>query len=141
MLIKNAHLRRSPHPSPYQARGRLVAAYIQVRLTPQDCLPERQVKGSREPPVNGISKAQLASACLRVVPPLRDEGRGIFYQPQEISFSIGSLDLAQRWRGAPTTKGTGRCRSGAILIKFRSSGHWVEGLTLAGASFIKFKPG
>jgi len=35
-LLKNAHLRRSPHPSPCQARGRLVAAYIQVRLTPQD---------------------------------------------------------------------------------------------------------
>ena len=35
-LLKNAHLRRFPHPSPCQARGRLVAAYIQVRLTPQD---------------------------------------------------------------------------------------------------------
>jgi hypothetical protein len=27
----------------------VVAAYIQVRLTPQDCLPERQVKGLRAP--------------------------------------------------------------------------------------------
>jgi hypothetical protein len=26
-LLKNAHLLRFPHPSPYQARGRLVAAY------------------------------------------------------------------------------------------------------------------
>jgi hypothetical protein len=35
-LLKNAHLRRCPHPSPCQARGRLIAAYIQVRLVPQD---------------------------------------------------------------------------------------------------------
>jgi hypothetical protein len=26
-LLKNAHLRRSPNPSPCQARGKLVAAY------------------------------------------------------------------------------------------------------------------
>jgi hypothetical protein len=35
-LLKNAHLRRCPHPSPCQARGRLIAAYIQVRLIPQE---------------------------------------------------------------------------------------------------------
>jgi hypothetical protein len=28
----------------------VVAVYIQVRLTPRDCLPERQVKSSRAPP-------------------------------------------------------------------------------------------
>jgi hypothetical protein len=45
-LLKNAHLRRCPHPSPCQARGGLVVAYIQVRLTPQHCLPDRQVKSA-----------------------------------------------------------------------------------------------
>jgi len=56
-MLKNAHLLRypaaspswrrgkksllirrdaTPHPSPCQARGRLVAAYVPVRLTPQD---------------------------------------------------------------------------------------------------------
>jgi len=28
-LLKNVHLLRFPHPSPCQARGRLIAAYIQ----------------------------------------------------------------------------------------------------------------
>jgi hypothetical protein len=67
-LLKNAHLQRypaaspsrrrgnksllirrdtPPHPSPYRARGRLVATYIQVRLTPHDF-------------------GRLASPCLRV---------------------------------------------------------------------------
>jgi hypothetical protein len=31
----------------------------------QDFLPERQVKGAAGAPVNGISKTQLAFACLR----------------------------------------------------------------------------
>jgi len=35
-LLKYAHLLRFHNPSPCQARGRLVAAYIQVRLIPQD---------------------------------------------------------------------------------------------------------
>jgi len=35
-LLKNGHLRRFPHPSPCQARGRLIAAYCQVHLIPQD---------------------------------------------------------------------------------------------------------
>jgi hypothetical protein len=33
-LPAGRHLRRCLHPSPCQARGRLVAAYIQVRLWP-----------------------------------------------------------------------------------------------------------
>jgi hypothetical protein len=45
-LPAGRHLRRCPHPFPCQARGRLVAAYNQVRLTPQDCLPDRQVKSA-----------------------------------------------------------------------------------------------
>jgi len=45
-LLKNGHLLRFPHPSLCQARGRLVAAYCQVRLTSQDCLPDRQVKSA-----------------------------------------------------------------------------------------------
>jgi hypothetical protein len=39
-LLKNAHQSRAsrdfPYPSPCQARGRLIAAYLQVRLIPQD---------------------------------------------------------------------------------------------------------
>ena len=31
-LLKNAHVLRFPHPSPCRARGRLIAAYAQVRL-------------------------------------------------------------------------------------------------------------
>ena len=34
--MKNTHLRRYPHPFPCQARGRLIAAYLNLRLTPQD---------------------------------------------------------------------------------------------------------
>ena len=49
-LLKNGHQSRAtrdfPHPSPCQARGRFVAAYSEVRLTPQDCLPDRQVKST-----------------------------------------------------------------------------------------------
>ena len=67
-LLKNAHQSRAsrdfPYPSPCQARSRLIAAYLQVRLIPQDCLPDRQVKTAAGAPVNGISKTQLASACL-----------------------------------------------------------------------------
>jgi hypothetical protein len=48
-----------------KARGGLIAAYRQVRLTSHDCLPDRQVKSAAGAPVNGISQAQLASACLR----------------------------------------------------------------------------
>jgi hypothetical protein len=33
------------------------------------CLPDRQVKSAAGAPVNGISQTQLASACLREVPP------------------------------------------------------------------------
>jgi len=41
-MLKNAHLLCSPHPSPCRARGRLIATYVQVHLTPQDfaCLRE-----------------------------------------------------------------------------------------------------
>jgi hypothetical protein len=41
-LLKNAHLLRFPYPSLRQAQGRLVAAYVQARLAPQDfaCLRE-----------------------------------------------------------------------------------------------------
>ena len=35
-MLKRDHLLRFPHPSPCQARGRLIAAYTQVRLIPQD---------------------------------------------------------------------------------------------------------
>jgi len=35
-LLKNAHLRRYPHPFPCLARDRLIAAYFYVRLIPRD---------------------------------------------------------------------------------------------------------
>jgi hypothetical protein len=46
----------------------VVAAYIQVRLTPQDCLPDRQVKS--------------AAGALHL---------GIFDQLEKIRFSTGSI--------------------------------------------------
>jgi hypothetical protein len=89
-LLKNAHLRRypaaspsrrrgkksllirrdaTPHPSPCQARGRLVAAYIQARLTPQDF-------------------GRLASACLRVA--ASAEAGAFLISLKKMSFSTGS---------------------------------------------------
>ena len=54
-LLKNAHLRCSPHPSPCQARDRLVAAYIVGNgLKP---FPTR-ISGA---PANGISQG---STCI-----------------------------------------------------------------------------
>jgi len=50
---------------PVSKHGRLIATYLQVRLTPQDCLPDRQVKG--------------AAGALHL---------GIFEQPMEIHFFI-----------------------------------------------------
>jgi hypothetical protein len=53
-----------------------------------------------------------------------------------------ALDLTHPAVSDPASKeGTRRCRSGATLIKFCSTGREVEGLTLGGASLIKFKFG
>jgi len=67
--LKNAHQSRAsrdfPHPSPCQARGRLVAAWaVGNGLKPfptKDCLPDRQVKSAAGAPVNGISRI---STCI-----------------------------------------------------------------------------
>jgi hypothetical protein len=59
-LLKNAHLRRSPHPLSLQRTSN-------VRLIPQDCLPDRQVKS--------------AAGALHL---------GIFDQPKKMSFPTGS---------------------------------------------------
>jgi hypothetical protein len=74
-LLKNGHQSRAsrdfPHPSPCQARGRLVAAYSQVRLRPAHQLAgvarSRSLSvatppsGFRGPPANGISQG---STCI-----------------------------------------------------------------------------
>ncbi len=74
-LLKNTHLRRSPHPSPCPARGRLVAAYIVGNgLKP---FPTR-ISGA---PANGILQG---STCICL--PARSRfgrGRGIFDQPEK----------------------------------------------------------
>jgi len=62
-LLKNAHLLRFPHPSPCQARGRLVAAYNGRERF--ETVPYIRIWGG---PVNGISQIRLASVCLREAP-------------------------------------------------------------------------
>jgi len=65
---------------------------------------------------------------------------GIFDQPGESEFfnrifgfdPFGAVRLRLK-------EGAKKCRSGATLIKFRSSGQEIVGLTLGGASLIKFK--
>ncbi|MEI9479064.1 MAG: hypothetical protein WCO26_21180, partial [Deltaproteobacteria bacterium] len=39
----------------------VLEAYLQVRLSPQDCLPDRQVKGTTGAPASGISQG---STCI-----------------------------------------------------------------------------
>ena len=104
-LLKNAHLRRSPHPSSLQrtfkyASGRLtnssawqdVAPYSSRRHS-QDCLPDRQVKSAAGAPVNGISQAQLASACLREVPPCGTKAGAFLISLKKMSLSTGYKGL------------------------------------------------
>jgi len=114
----------------YYLTGQVAAAYIQVRLTPQDFGRPRK-------------RDSQGSTCICLParsPALRDGGRGIFDQPEKMSFSTGSLGLTLPTASGSAFKGgIRRCRSGSILIKFRSSGQQVEGLTLGGASLIKFK--
>jgi hypothetical protein len=57
----------------YYLTGQVVAAYIQVRLTPQDCLPDRQVKS--------------ATGALHL---------GIFDQPEKNEFFNMLLNLDDR---------------------------------------------
>jgi len=116
-----------------------VAPYSSRRHS-QDCLPDRQVKIAAGTPANGISQGSTCICLPARSPALRDEGRSIFDQPGKSEFfnrifgfdPFGAVRLRLK-------EGAKKCRSGATLIKFRSSGQEIVGLTLGGASLIKFK--
>jgi hypothetical protein len=55
----------------YYLTGQVVAAYIQVRLTPQNCLPDRQVKGSRAPCIWAFLSSPRKIAFHQTASPLR----------------------------------------------------------------------
>jgi hypothetical protein len=94
-LLKNAHLRRSPHPSPRQTRGRLVVAdAVGTGLKPFS------TKDFGSPRKRDFEDSTCICLPARS-PALRGEGRGIFDQPEKKSFSTWFLgDLIQRPRFA-----------------------------------------
>ena len=116
----------------YYLTGQVVAAYIQVRLTPQDF---------GRPP-NGIFQDSTSICLLARSPALRGEGRGILDQPDKNEFlnRLSRFDPSGCVRPRLQKRKKG-CHSGAILSKFRSLDWQVQGLTLGGASLIKFRSG